>query len=152
MMYINFLLFAFLTVMSFYSFFSIISFARTVSYLNGNQLDELQRQVVYESFAYTFLTIVGLHFIQLVTVFFHIDLTHLVSPGTFKGAVIGIEENFHMDSFFFDCLILSFVYFLRKVKYGLISPKETRKRVLIPTVLTLILFAVLSVFYYLGAW
>lgn len=152
MMYVGFLFISFTLVMSFYSFFSIVSFARTVSYLKGNQLDELQKQVVYESFAYTFLTIVGLHFIQLVAVFFHVDLTHLVSPGTFHGSIIGMDRGFHMDSFFFDCLILSFVYFLRKVKYGLISPKEARKRILIPTVLTLILFAISSVFYYLGAW
>ncbi|MFY8330582.1 hypothetical protein [Vagococcus carniphilus] len=152
MMYVGFLFISFMTVMSFYSFFSIISFAGTVSYLKGNQLDELQKQVVYESFAYTFLTIVGLHFIQLAAVFFRVDLTHIVSPGTFQGTLIGMDKGFHMDSFFFDCLILSFVYFLRKVKYGLISPKEAKKRVLIPTVLTLILFAVSSVFYYLGAW
>lgn len=144
MTYINYFILSFLIVMSLYAFISIFALLNTLRYLKTNQMDELQKQAIYESFAFTFLIIVSIHFIQLFSKPLGIDLTHLISPGGFNGTLFGIEGNLHIDSFIFDCLILSFIYFLRKIKYGLLSSREVKKRILIPFILTTLLFIVFS--------
>lgn len=138
---LHMLFFSFMTVMLFYILASIVSIVKNAVRLKQNKLDELQKLAIYESFALSFSLIIIIHLLQLILFYFDINLTKLISPGPINSGIIYMNNNFfHIDSFFFDCLILSFIYFLKKIQYSLLSTKQIIKKITIPAILTLFFF------------
>lgn len=138
---LHMLFFSFMSAMLFYVFASMFSIIKNAVKLKQNKLDELQKLAIYESFALSFSLIIIIHFLQLILFYFDINLTKLISPGPINSGIIYMHNNFfHIDSFFFDCLILSFIYFLKKIQYSLLSTKQIIKKITIPAILTLFFF------------
>lgn len=113
------LIFSALGISIFMSVFSLIK-----TFFSMKKLDELQKSAVYESFALTFLIILGIHFVQLIVSIlapepFSQVAKVIISPGDYNGALI-TNGPLHFDSFFVDSFILSIVYYIKRKKYGLI--------------------------------
>lgn len=87
--------------------------------ININQYDELERKVVYETFAVSFCAIVILHFIQLISSFTKFDLSYLISAGGLRTGGLISNSPVHIDSFIFDMIILGITYQVKKKKFGL---------------------------------
>lgn len=106
-------------LIAFISIFSIYSVGRLfITLLLLDRYDELQKKAVYESFALTFLIILGIHFIQLNINLFDINWPMIIGPGTSHGVVIS-GPPLHIDSFFFDSFVLAIIYFIKKKRYGI---------------------------------
>ena len=87
--------------------------------MNIEQYDELERKVVYETFAVSFCIIIILHLIQLISSFTKFDFSYLISVGGFRNGGLISNSLLHIDSFIFDMIILGITYKIKKRKYGL---------------------------------
>lgn len=105
-----------------FSFISVITFIKT--FIQLKKLDELQKNVIYESLAISFLIIVAINLIQLIVSIVTPEpiayiATTIISPGAYKGVLFS-NSPLHFDSFLIDNLILGIVYYVKRKKYGLI--------------------------------
>ncbi len=100
--------------------FGLSTFCKMVKVLiNIQKYDELERNVVYETFAVSFSVIILVHLIQLISSFTKFDFSYLISAGGFFNGGLISNGPLHMDSFMFDLVVLGVVYKLKKKKYGL---------------------------------
>lgn len=105
-----------LFVVGLYSLFGLIN-----GLISFKKNDELERKVIYETLAISFLVIMIIHFIQLIASIiapepFSLLAKFIISPGECKGSFFG-NDPLHFDSFMIDITILGIVNYIIKKKY-----------------------------------
>lgn len=112
------------------------------------KLDELEKQVIYETFSLSFIIILGITFVQFVFSFTSINLASVISPeikNRNHGAFVG-DGELYINSFFFYCFLLCIVYVIKRIKYGTISRQVVLKQLKNPIYLIFLAFVALLVF------
>lgn len=106
-----------LVIAVFFGLTTILNMGKVL--ININKYDELERKVVYETFAVSFCIIVILHLIQLISSFTKFDLSYLISVGGFRTGGLISNSPLHIDSFIFDMIVLGITYQVKKKKFGM---------------------------------
>ena len=146
MIIINFLITMLVTALSFYGFITLFSLCKKLVFYK--RLDELQKNIIFETFTVSFIIILLLHLSQFLMSLLGKDISFIVSPGLYQGALIGANP-FHMDSFMFDLIIISVVDVIKKVKYEVISKRDFLLKFVLPIGVLFVATVVVGILLYL---
>ncbi|WP_100065041.1 hypothetical protein [Miniphocaeibacter massiliensis] len=110
-----------------FMFYSVGNLIYTLFKVSKKEYDELQRKTILDSLACSMLLILLLHLIQFIVGSVIGTYYPVITPviKNFKINYLSWNEGFlSINSFFFDCTIISISYIVSKYKNGLISKKQ----------------------------
>lgn len=125
-------------VLGLYSFVSVGSLLGM--FVNITRYDELQKRTIFNSLAFSMFFLLVIYLAQLILSFFgpaYQKAALIISAGGFQQGGLISNSPFHIDSFFFACLVVSIVYTINRYRYGLIDNQYLIKRIIFPLVVIL---------------
>ncbi|QQK07280.1 hypothetical protein [Miniphocaeibacter halophilus] len=134
MIFIIFVLVAF-WFLCIYSLYGIGVIIKTIFKTYKKSYDELEIKTIKDSLAISMILIVILHFIQLIFSFYSVKYRPIITPITDSA----INNNINIHSLFFDCILIGFIYNIKRFKYGLIAKRQFWDPILIILTVTIIL-------------
>ncbi|MBP2100341.1 hypothetical protein [Enterococcus rivorum] len=110
--------------LAFYSMFTVFGALKIAFKTVKGELDELERKIVFDSLAYSMLTIFALHAAQFILgIIFNFNhgnrpFIPFISSGIPFGTVFGLETPSHFEAIFFDALVFTIIYKLLQKKFA----------------------------------
>ncbi|HHX69531.1 MAG: hypothetical protein WAO56_10560 [Miniphocaeibacter sp.] len=119
--------------LSFYSLYAIANIIKALYRVYIKEYDELERKVVFDSLIITALVIIGVHLIQFILglTMPYSQFEPIISAGSHSVFLFTNDSIAHIESVFFDFIILSLTYTVMRYKYGLINIKQVLKPMVI---------------------
>ena len=118
-----------------YILFAVPSLIKVLIKIIKKEYDELERKVVFDSLGLSMLIVTLVNLIQFILACYH-SITGLykyipiISPGMpFNNALSNFNyyPYAHMESIFFNLIIISIIYNINRYRYGLLSKEKTFK-------------------------